>query len=1177
MSKNIEHLQHKKSNVVIEGKPKLPTAEVLVEGELAVNYAEGYETISLRNSSSGMATFSSDDYYTKMKLGSGFTGVNSANTVTSVIEENEEITASALNDLNDRIVEIDDSVNDKVDNDTFSASTAATNARIDDLLVLVEDDENVVSSALNDLEGRKLDASAYTPVDISQYYTKSETSGKTEIANALQTKSNANHNQASNTITAMTGYVVASTSGDVATSDTLNVAIGKLERNDNDIKRQIGSGFTVSSITEVIEENEEVISSALNDLNGRVNTHTSDLSVHIKNGGEVIYKLENMSGKAGGTNLCASWSGDCDGITELYDGLNIQFKIPIAGHASGCTIAINGGEQHRCVLNASSNYTTNYPVGSIVRFVYDSNQNGDIYTGSSTPLSVQGVWKVSDYNTTYSVVSQTYLLNGEYKAYTNIYRYQILLPKDEEYLLPINTTSNSTASTKVLTTEEFDIFGPIYYYGSTTTVNANAVIPTKRTYISTSINLAYSFNTTTTLTPSKNVYMVVVPQANNKAKLHSSPISQELPTTDDGLVYVLLGVAYSTSQIALEFRHPLYHFKNGKIREYTGANDSAYMDVDSELTPSSSTSNNLITAKAVYDAISSLETQMEVTSNALNDLNGRVNEKASQDDLNTVLDDIESITKDVEDLTNTVVMSIATTDARGYGESTPTLAQYTGNKSILNGILSHFKLGWFDSGGTLVKECAPGRISAARDGSEIAIDGTNGDLMVYIDTNIYRDRATVSGLNVQDSTATTHNVIGLGLAPHQLGGKTAKKFEPFGFTPHCAKYSNSKGYSYYDGGNVQCSINSLTSSVNALNKGGGYMGLYYEFYEIWLIAMYMELGTLDYTNDTYFGNGCTNYTPTASNWLKGGSGCMYTSNRYGSFWNNTVSSYNFAEMLEAQRIMDGVVKAGLTDSIGSTSVMTYNDSGDVVIVDNVNLTTWDGASAMTRDKKYFTIQNVTNCQGLGDGVMTGIVNIFVKGTDRIRKYSHPIYRGLDLLSGFFVQLEGLYYVVKHTGRIASLAQSQELFYAQSWKEVPTSTSVYTNANSIVSAATEEGLTDNPVLVSTYTSAGSYPTGSDGWGKETDYNVSLFAHKVIGGAQHTYECGNIWYRGLSWSSPAGTDMSGYLTSNAKSANASVVGCLANKALAGRTLFADFSVADSSSTWAGGFAHPQIKVR
>lgn len=245
MSKNIEHLQHIKSSVVIEGKPKLPTAEVLIEGELAVNYAEGYETISLRNSSSGITTFSSDDYYTKKKLGSGFTGANSANTVTSVIEGNEEIMVYALNDLDER----------------------------------------------------KLDASAYTPTDLSNYYTKDETSGKTEIANALQTKSNANHNQASNTITAMTSYAIASTSGNITTSDTLNAAIGKLERNDNDIKKQIGSGFTVSSITEVIEENEEIISSSLNDLNKRVGgkADASDLDAIRKTISDLETQMEVIS------------------------------------------------------------------------------------------------------------------------------------------------------------------------------------------------------------------------------------------------------------------------------------------------------------------------------------------------------------------------------------------------------------------------------------------------------------------------------------------------------------------------------------------------------------------------------------------------------------------------------------------------------------------------------------------------------------------------------------------------------------------------------------------------------------------------------------------------------------------------------------------------------------------
>ena len=651
-----------------------------------------------------------------------------------------------------------------------------------------------------------------------------------------------------------------------------------------------------------------------------------------------------------------------------------------------------------------------------------------------------------------------------------------------------------------------------------------------------------------------------------------------------GASEIATALSYKASQSDLNAISATVTSHTASINDLSGQSETisaAINDLDNKKADSVEVFSSIAT-KASKPDVDDLIKQSETISAALNYLNDEKLDYVDFFDYTSQMKSaLESIEDEIEDLSRTVVMSITTTDARGYGESTPTLASYTGNKSNLNGILSHFKLGWFNSGGTLVQECAPGRISAARDGSEIAINGSNGDLMVYVDTDIYRDRATVSGLTVNGSTATTHNVIGLGLAPHQIGGSVAKKFSPFGFTPHCAKYSNGKGYSYYDGGNVQTSINSLASSVNALNKGGGYMGLYYEFYEIWLIAMYLELGTLDFTQDTLFGYGCTNYTPTASNWFSdvnaGGGGCMYTGNTYGSFWTNTVSSYNFAEMLEAQRIMDGVVKADLVDSMGGTVMMTYDSNGNVVLAPEADPSSWANSTGMTENKKYFTVKNVPGCQGLGDGVMTGVVNIYVKGTDRIRKYSHPIYRGVDLLSGFFVQLEGLHYVVKHTGTTASLAQSQELFYCESWLDVPTDTSVYTNANSIVTADTAEGLTDDPVLVATYRNAGAFPTGSDGWGRETDYNISLFAHRTIGGAQHTYECGHIWYRGTSWSSPAGTDSNGWLKSNAKSANASVVGCNANVAYAGRTLAACNSVANSIDHYAGGFAHPQIKVK
>ena len=329
---------------------------------------------------------------------------------------------------------------------------------------------------------------------------------------------------------------------------------------------------------------------------------------------------------------------------------------------------------------------------------------------------------------------------------------------------------------------------------------------------------------------------------------------------------------------------------------------------------------------ATFSSDTVRERENEVISSAINDLSNRV-------------EDVEKIAS----------MTTSVVGVRGHSEYSPTLEYYVGDKDKLHNILSHFKLGWFDGEGRLVYECAKGRISEAVDGTEIPIDGSlkgpNGescDLMVYTDTDLYVDRATLSGLTVEDSNATEHNIIGLGLNPHQVGGKTAKKFEPFGFTPQVANYKtfNGKqvGYSYYDGGKIQTYVNSLDSSIAALNKGSNYMGLYYEFMEAWWIAMYLELGTLNVFTERLFGCGYGSYEPSFTNWFSKGyagtSGSMYKDTngtvRLYTHW-MTWHNYNgitYPMMLEAQKILDDVVRCNLTDAVDSGLLMTYESSGN---------------------------------------------------------------------------------------------------------------------------------------------------------------------------------------------------------------------------------------------------------
>ncbi len=220
MAKNINHLQHVKSSVVENGVPKLPAPSVLVEGELAVNYAADKETISLKNSSGVVVTFSSDNYYSEKKLGSGFTGENSGVTVTQAMNNTEKVVATALNDLNSRKLDVSaytESVGDfytKEEIDGVLGSGFTVSSVTSSITDAFKENELVIAAALNDLNDKKLDASAYTPTDLSDYATKQWVD-----------------------------------------------------------EERLGSGFTGENsgrtVTQVIEDDELAISAALNDLNDR--------------------------------------------------------------------------------------------------------------------------------------------------------------------------------------------------------------------------------------------------------------------------------------------------------------------------------------------------------------------------------------------------------------------------------------------------------------------------------------------------------------------------------------------------------------------------------------------------------------------------------------------------------------------------------------------------------------------------------------------------------------------------------------------------------------------------------------------------------------------------------------------------------------------------------------------
>lgn len=426
--------------------------------------------------------------------------------------------------------------------------------------------------------------------------------------------------------------------------------------------------------------------------------------------------------------------------------------------------------------------------------------------------------------------------------------------------------------------------------------------------------------------------------------------------------------------------------------------------------------------------------------------------------------------------------------ARVNGSADPDAQVTFGNTSKLRSLASHLRLGVFKNG-KLLKQCAPGRLTQSVDGRDIAIDGTDGDVMNFTDCDLYYLRTTMQ-YTPQGGTEGEYNIVALSLLPFGIGGKQAKRIRPFAIVPgecvtaklegdarNCAHYVYNKNaigtytaplnifkksYKTSGGGYPTQNVSAVQSIKNAQAKNADeatnrpYMGMYYEFYEIITCLMSFELGTWAHTRLNLFGAGCTildsvNATTFADSALTANSGwkvIIGDTVKYSTLHGNNMvipaSSTNktnliggvtgslwyvFLEIMEAQRLLDGISKAGLVPKIGSIgNVFTFGADGNVQCITDgsVNLSTGAGMEAC---KHYYVVRNVPGCEGMADGVMTAVVNSYTKmefidgvkwsdntvldGGIGILKRSVPIYRGWVLpIVGLFRQMDGAYYIVR---------------------------------------------------------------------------------------------------------------------------------------------------------------------
>ena len=358
----------------------------------------------------------------------------------------------------------------------------------------------------------------------------------------------------------------------------------------------------------------------------------SDNTAQYLETNETAYKTASIPyGQCDATSTSTAFTATVPGITALRDGVCMWLKNGVVTSAAGFTIDINGlgAKPVYNNMSAAGRETTIWNANYTMFFVYDSTRVEG------------GCWMLyRGYNSDNNTIGYQLRTNSYSLPMTSIvYRYRLLFTSaDGEHFVPSNnSTSTNATSSRTVCQDPIDPFGNIVYYGTTASVAAGSRPSATALWSQYTISLGYSFNRTgaaLVLTLWKPVYIKCAPQSDGSAIIDSTtPYVQDLPTTEDGKIYIFLGVAYTTANIELLQNHPVYYYKDGQIRLWTNAAATGGGGPTVVQTTGQSTTD-VMSQKAVTDELalkadaSSLATV--ATSGSYNDLSNKPTIPAAQ-------------------------------------------------------------------------------------------------------------------------------------------------------------------------------------------------------------------------------------------------------------------------------------------------------------------------------------------------------------------------------------------------------------------------------------------------------------------------------------------------------------------------------------------------------------------
>lgn len=277
------------------------------------------------------------------------------------------------------------------------------------------------------------------------------------------------------------------------------------------------------------------------------------------------------------TSTSTAYTATVSGITELVDGTCVLLKNSVVTSAANFTININNlgakpsynnmATGNPITPTAPTRDTTIFNINYTMLFIY------------SSTLVDGGAWICyRGYDANTNTIGYQLRTNSYSKPMTDVtYRYRILFSSadDKKWVPSTTSTSTNATSSRAVCQTPINPFGEIVYYGTTASVAAGSRPAATSLWQQYTLTFGYAFNRTgaaLTLTSWTPVYIKCTPQANGSAIIDAdTPYVQGLPTTEDGKIYIFLGVAYSATAVEMLAQHPVYYYKDGAIRVWTNA------------------------------------------------------------------------------------------------------------------------------------------------------------------------------------------------------------------------------------------------------------------------------------------------------------------------------------------------------------------------------------------------------------------------------------------------------------------------------------------------------------------------------------------------------------------------------------------------------------------------------